>query len=132
MEIPIRRRGKRRRGVHHIVIVCSLIFGLPLIMNEFLIGKLSGRSAYSAYREVSGTRRWQWMSWINLLCVLIIMSFYFVVSGWCVYYMVEAASNTFAGMDVKALEAHFDAFEGRAPVMIVYAVIAIVMTASVL
>lgn len=40
-------------------IVCSLIFGLPLIMNEFLIGKLSGRSAYSAYREVSGTRRWQ-------------------------------------------------------------------------
>ena len=29
-------------------IACSLLFGLPLVMNEFLIGKMSGRSAYSA------------------------------------------------------------------------------------
>lgn len=113
-------------------IACSLIFGLPLVMNEFLIGKLSGRSAYSAYRVVSGTNRWQWMAWINLLCVLAIMSFYFVVTGWCIYYMVEAASNTFAGMDAEALKAHFHAFEGHAPIMIIYATIAIVMTASVL
>ena len=38
-------------------IACSLIFGLPLVMNEFLIGKHSGRSAYGAYRAVSGTKR---------------------------------------------------------------------------
>ena len=113
-------------------IACSLIFGLPLVMNEFLIGKLSGRSAYSAYRVVSGTNRWQWMAWTNLLCVLAIMSFYFVVTGWCIYYMVEAASNTFAGMDAEALKAHFHAFEGHVPTMIIYAIIAIVMTASVL
>ena len=56
-------------------IACSLIFGLPLVMNEFLIGKLSGRSAYGAYRSLSGTSRWQWLSWTNLLCVLAIMSF---------------------------------------------------------
>lgn len=57
-------------------IVCSLIFGLPLVMNEFQIGKLSGKSAYGAYRTLSGTNRWQWLSWTNLLCVLVIMSFY--------------------------------------------------------
>ena len=113
-------------------LVCSLIFGLPLVMNEFLIGKLSGRSAYGAYRSLSGTNRWQWLSWTNLLCVLLIMSFYFVVTGWCLYYMVEAASNTFAGMDAKALTSHFETFESHAPVMIVYAVIAILLTASVL
>ena len=113
-------------------IVCSLVFGLPLVMNEFLIGKLSGRSAYGAYRALSGTNRWQWLSWMNLLCVLAIMSFYFVVTGWCLYYMVEAMSNTFAGMDAKALTAHFETFEGHAPVMIIYAIIAIVLTASVL
>ncbi len=113
-------------------IVCSLILGLPLVMNEFLIGKLSGRSAYGAYRALSGTNRWQWLSWMNLLCVLAIMSFYFVVTGWCLYYMVEAMSNSFAGMDAKALTAHFETFEGHAPVMIIYAIIAIVLTASVL
>ena len=113
-------------------IICALVFGLPLVMNEFLIGKLSGKSAYGAFRELSGSNRWQWLSWICLLSMIVIMSFYFVVTGWCIYYMVEAASNTFAGMDAEALTAHFHTFENHALQMILYAVIAIVLTASVL
>ena len=113
-------------------ILCSLVFGLPLVMNEFLIGKLSGRSAYGAFRELSGTNRWQWFAWLTMLSVMILMGFYFVVTGWCIYYMVEAASNTFAGMDAAALTAFFKTFEGQAPQMVLYAVIAIVLTASVL
>ena len=113
-------------------IVCSMLFGLPLVMNEFLIGKLSGKSAYGAFRELSGTNRWQWFAWLTMLSVMILMGFYFVVTGWCIYYMVEAASNTFAGMDAAALTAFFKTFEGQAPQMVLYAVIAIVLTASVL
>ena len=66
-------------------ILCSLIFGLPLVMNEFLIGKRSGRSAYGAFRELSGTNRWQWFAWMTMIGVLILMSFYFIVTGWCFY-----------------------------------------------
>ena len=113
-------------------IACSLVFGLPLVMNEFLIGKLSGRSAYGAYRELSGSKRWQWFAWTNLITVTIVMSFYFVVTGWCINYMVEAMTNTFSGMDAVGLTAHFKLFESHAPQMIFYAVIAILLTASVL
>ena len=113
-------------------VVCSMIFGLPLVMNEFLIGKQSGRSAYGAFRTLSGSNRWQWFAWITMLSVLLLMSFYFVVTGWCIYYMVEAAKNTFAGMDAAALESFFNTFEGHAPTMVVYAIIAIILTASVL
>ena len=113
-------------------IVCSIIFGLPLVMNEFLIGKLSRKSAYGAYRTLGGTSRWQWLAWTTMLSVLLILSFYFVVTGWCIYYMVEAASNTFSGMDAAALTAYFKTFEGNAPTMILYAIIAIILTASVL
>lgn len=115
-----------------IYIICSLIFGLPLVMNEFYIGKLSGRSAYGAFRELSGNSRWLWLSWIALLSVVLLLGFYFVVTGWCFYYMMEAMSNTFAGMDATALEAHFTTFSGDASHMILYAVIAIMMTAAVL
>jgi NSS family neurotransmitter:Na+ symporter len=115
-----------------IYIICALVFGLPLVMNEFLIGKLSGRSAYGAFHALTGSNRWQWLSWIFLVSVIVIMSFYFLVTGWCFYYMVEAASNTFAGMDAAALKAHFKTFEGDALLMTVYAAIAIVLTASVL
>lgn len=113
-------------------IVCALVFGLPLVMNEFLIGKLSGRSAYGAFRALTNADRWQWLSWTFLLSVIVIMSFYFVVTGWCFYYIVEAASNTFAGMDATALKNHFTTFEGNPLLMITYAIVAIVMTAAVL
>lgn len=113
-------------------VVCSLLFGLPLVMNEFYIGKLSGRSAFGAFRQLSGNNHWQWLSWTALLSVVLLLGFYFVVTGWCIYYMVEALLNTFAGMDAAALEAHFTTFSSDAPQMILYAVIAIVLTASVL
>lgn len=113
-------------------IICTMLFGMPLVMNEFMIGKLSGKSAYGAFRELSGSNRWQWFAWTIILSVTILMSFYFVVTGWCIYYMVAAASNTFTGMDAAALTSYFNTFEGHAPLMIVYAIIAIVLTASVL
>ncbi len=113
-------------------VVCSLVFGLPLVMNEFLIGKLSGKSAYGAFRSISGTNHWQWLSWLMIITVTLLTSFYFVVTGWCFYYMVEAAMNTFAGMDAEALTNFFHTFENQPTTMIIYAFIAIFLTAAVL
>lgn len=113
-------------------IVCSIIFGLPLVMNEFLIGKLSRKSAFGAFRVLTGSNRWQWLSWTCMLSSMFLMSFYFVVTGWCIFYMVEAASNSFAGMDASQLTAFFNTFEGNAHLMIIYAVISILLTAAVL
>ncbi len=94
-----------------IYVVCSLVFGLPLVMNEFMIGKLSRKSAYGAFRELSTSNRWQWLSWVMMLSVFLLLSFYFVVTGWCIFYMVEAAKNTFDGMDAVALTGFFNGFE---------------------
>lgn len=113
-------------------VASSLLFGLPLVVNEFMIGKLSGKSAYGAYRTLSGNNCWQWLSWVTFVTVTLLTSFYFVVTGWCFYYMVEAAMNTFAGMNASALNDFFSAFEHKAPTMIGYAIVAIVLTAAVL
>ena len=113
-------------------VACSLIFGLPLVMNDFLIGKLSGKSAYGAFRTLTGTNRWQWLSWMLLITVTLLSSFYFVVTGWCFYYMVEAAMGAFSGMDAEALTNFFDAFSGDTATMIGYAFVAILLTAAVL
>ena len=113
-------------------VVCSLIFGLPLVMNDFLIGKLSGKSAYGAFRTLTGGNRWQWLSWMLLITVTLLSSFYFVVTGWCFYYMVEAAMGAFSGMDAEALTNFFDAFSGDTATMIGSAFVAILLTAAVL
>lgn len=48
-------------------VACSMIFGLPLVMNEFAVGKFSGKSAYGAFRALSGSNRWQWFAWTTIL-----------------------------------------------------------------
>ena len=113
-------------------VACSLIFGLPLVMNDFLVGKLSGKSAYGAFRTLTGGNRWQWLSWMLLITVTLLSSFYFVVTGWCFYYMVEAAMGAFSGMDAEALTNFFDAFSGDTATMIGSAFVAILLTAAVL
>ena len=125
--------GENGGGAFLIVyLICVLLFGMPLIMTEFLIGKRSGRSAFGAFRELSGNNKWQWLSWLCMATALLIMGFYFVVTGWCFNYLAEAAVNIFAGMDMQALTSHFSEVVTNKPRMLLFSAIPIVLTASVL
>ena len=115
-----------------IYLLCVLFFGMPMVMTEFLIGKRSGKSPYGAFRELSGNNRWQWLGWLSMLTALLIMGFYFLVTGWCFSYLVEAVMNTFGDMSVKSLTEHFTAVTTNTPRMIVFSVLPILLTASVL
>ena len=125
--------GENGGGAFLVVyLVCVLLFGMPLIMTEFLIGKRSGKSAFGAFRELSGNSRWQWLSWLCMLTSLLIMGFYFVVTGWCFNYLAEALVNAFQGMDMDGLTAHFTQVTANLPRTIAFSVLPVVLTAAVL
>ena len=115
-----------------IYLLCVIVFGLPLLVTEFMIGKRSGKSAHGAFRQLSGNNRWQWLGWLSMLTAVIIMGFYFVVTGWCFNYLVEAFRHTFQGQDAAALNAYFDGFVDNVPRVLLYSVVPVVLTASVL
>ncbi len=125
--------GENGGGAFLIVyLICVLVFGLPLLMTEFLIGKSSGKSAYSAFRTISGNNRWQWLSWWTIIAVYILMGFYFVVTGWCANYLYEALTNGYAGLDATGLELHFNETISSPWRMIIFGWIPIFSTAAVL
>jgi len=125
--------GENGGGAFLIVYLISvLLFGLPLLMTEFYIGKRSGRSAFDAFRVLAGNNHWQWLSWLCVITAFLIMGFYFVVTGWCFSYLFDALSNALRGCDVGDLAAHFEAVNANKPRMIAFSILPIVMTASVL
>ena len=125
--------GENGGGAFLIVyLVCVLLFGLPMIMTEFLIGKRSGRSAYGAFQELNGNNHWQWLSWLCMLTSVLIMGFYFVVTGWCFNYLAEAMVNIFGGMDMQALSGHFKDVIADKPRMILFSVLPVLLTSAVL
>ena len=115
-----------------VYLICVIIFGMPLLMTEILIGRNAGQSTFSAFRAITGNNRWQWLGWWSALTVLILTGFYFVVTGWCVNYLYEAVVNSYAGMDTNELLTHFNANMTNAPKMILCSVIPVLCTAAIL
>ena len=125
--------GENGGGAFLIVyLICVLLFGLPMVMTEFLIGKRSGKSAYGAFRALNGDNRWNWLSWLCMLTAFLIMGFYFVVTGWCFSYLTEALCNVFHGLNSEALSAHFTAVAGNKLRMVGFSLLPVALTATVL
>jgi len=124
--------GENGGGAFLVVyLLCVLLFGLPLIMTEFLIGKRSGKSAFGAFRELNGNNHWQWLSWLCMMTAFIIMGFYFVVTGWCFNYLFEALFNTFDGLSAEALTEHFTEVSSNTPRMIAFSLLPVFLTGAV-
>ena len=113
-------------------LICVLLFGLPLMMTELFIGKQSGKSAFGAFQALRNNKRWQWLSWMCMLTAIIIMGFYFVVTGWCFHYLVAAVMNTFDGASSVILSDHFNHLLENKLELIGYSLLAVVLTAVVL
>lgn len=115
-----------------VYLLCVILFGMPLLMTEMLIGRKAGTSTFSAFRAISGNNRWQWLGWWSALTVFILTGFYFVVTGWCVDYLFEAATNSYAGMGTDELLQHFNANMSNTPKMIICAIIPVLVTGAIL
>lgn len=125
--------GENGGGAFLIVyLLCVLVFGLPLVMTEFIIGKRSGKSTFGAFRELCGNGHWQWLSWLCMLTSIIIMGFYFVVTGWCVSYLFEAIGSRLHGLDASALTEHFATVSTDMTRMSVFSILPVLLTAAVL
>jgi NSS family neurotransmitter:Na+ symporter len=95
--------GENGGGAFVLVYIGFVLFaGIPLIMAELAIAR-RGRSnpvattAAVSYQE-SGHHRWQLIGWLSILAPLLGLSFYAVVAGWSLEYLLLAASGRFAGI----------------------------------
>lgn len=71
---------------------CILLLGLPILMSEILLGRRGRRSPINTIREIareSGAHRaWQIIGWSGVFAGLLILSFYSVIAGWTLAYVV--------------------------------------------
>lgn len=89
-----------------------LLLGLPLIMAELALGRRGGGSPISSMRklaiEAGVSKFWMAIGWISILIPLIGMSYYSVVAGWSVDYVIKAAANAFEGFSGQDSENAFN------------------------
>nr|WP_295974193.1 sodium-dependent transporter [uncultured Bacillus sp.] len=71
-----------------IFILFSLLIGFPLLLAEFVIGRSTQKEAISAYKEIAPGTRWHWVGYLGVTTCFILLSFYSVIGGWIIQYIV--------------------------------------------
>lgn len=86
------------------------IIGVPVICAEFVIGRHTGTNVRSAFRRLAPRQMWGVIGYIGIAASMLILSFYSVVAGWTLEYIVRSATGFGAQHGAEALHRQFDAF----------------------
>lgn len=90
------------------------LLGVPVMMAEIMIGRAGRRSPMMALshlaRQAGATPHWRWVGLFGAITVFFILSFYSVVSGWSIEYLISAVNGSFASRSPAEIGTSFDTF----------------------
>ncbi|WP_316858450.1 sodium-dependent transporter [uncultured Cohaesibacter sp.] len=119
-------------GAAFIIIYLALVFtiGLSVLLAEIMIGRASQSDAVNAFKKL-GPSGFSIVGYMGIAAAFMILSFYSVVAGWTIAYIVKFASGSFVGMDAASLGGAFGAFISNPVQPIIYEAIFVAMTVFV-
>ena len=78
-------------------LICVLLIGLPILVAELFIGRRGGMSAVGSVVRIAKAEGrsswWSLQSWLGMLASFIILTFYSVIAGWVLAYVVMIGSD---------------------------------------
>jgi NSS family neurotransmitter:Na+ symporter len=80
-----------------VYLVIVLGVGVPGLLGEFVIGRLARRNPVGALRNLSGSRRWGAVGAVSAVTGVALLSFYSVVGGWILRYLLVSLTVPFTG-----------------------------------
>lgn len=76
---------------------CVVIFGLPIMIAEFTIGRRSKACTGGAYETLAPGTAWKWVGYAGVLTGFLILGYYSVVAGWTLEYVWQAVTGGLSG-----------------------------------
>ena len=91
-------------GAAFIIIYIALSFAicLPIFISEFIVGRRSQENAYAAFRDLSGGSRWRWIGLLTVVIPMIVLSYYSVIGGWSVEYLLKSLTFSFTSAESQS------------------------------
>ncbi|HSD68739.1 MAG TPA: sodium-dependent transporter [Woeseiaceae bacterium] len=85
-----------------VYLACVSLIGVPLMMAEFLIGRRGASSPSISFRKLAGeagkSHHWQVVGTLGVIVSFLILTFYSVIGGWTLAYLLTSIAGGFAGM----------------------------------
>lgn len=89
-------------------LIFTFFISLPVFLGELVIGRSTQRSAVAAFSELSNhSPNWKLLGWLNVATTFLILSYYTVVSGWCLNYAMMSLNQFTNGRTPEEISATF-------------------------
>jgi NSS family neurotransmitter:Na+ symporter len=105
--------GQNGGGAFTLVyLACILVVGLSIVIAEFVIGRKTQLSPVGAFEKLAPGTHWKWVGYLGVGAAFVILSFYGVVGGWILKYIVDSFSGGLGHLssNPKAAGTMFDGF----------------------
>lgn len=99
-----------------VYLLCVLLIGIPIMMAESMIGRRARQSPINAMQTLSEEAKadpnWHYLGWLGVIAGFCILSYYSVIAGWSMAYVLKAFIGSFSGGDAKDMQELFADFTG--------------------
>lgn len=100
-----------------VYLICVVAIGMPVMMSEILIGRRGRRNPVATMellgKEEGSSGHWRWVGGMGVIAGILILSYYSVVAGWTLAYVVKSVSGVFVGANADVVGAQFADFVGN-------------------
>ena len=114
-----------------VYLLFSFFISLPVFCAEFVIGRRGRSNAVGAFRKLAPGSKWYLGGFLSVIAVFLILSFYSVVGGWSIKYMVDAITLKFSAGATTDFASAFTAFSTAKVSPLIYMLIFVLVTAAV-
>lgn len=118
-----------------VYVICVLFIALPLVMSELLIGRRGKMSAVAGTRAVAKEANqgtwWSAIGWLGIATGTLILTFYSVIGGWVIAYILKALTGSFAGASADQIGDMFNTLLADPLQLIFYHTLFIALTAFI-
>lgn len=118
-----------------VYLFCIALIGLPIMVAEVMLGRRGRLSPVNSMRLItteSGLHGfWNSIGWLGVLAGLIILSYYAVIAGWGLFYVLEMAGGSLHGTTAEQATMLFSRLQADPERLIRYQSIFMVMTVAV-
>jgi len=89
--------------------ICVIVIGIPVLIGELLLGRVSQRAAVGAFGALAEDKpHWKIAGWFGVLSSFLIMSFYSVIAGWGMSYILMSLSGFYHSLSSEEVSAVFE------------------------
>lgn len=128
--------GENGGGAFVIVyLLCVAVIGIPIMIAETMMGRRARQCPINALEtlteEAGAHKNWHYLGWLGVIAGFLILSYYSVIAGWALAYVVKAFTGSFSGESAAQISSLFSDLQASPGQQIFWHTVFMVATMSV-